>query len=138
MWLQDFIAQNPERVIDNKFSLAQPTFENIPVYYEHIEQDSPAFPLTRPVPVGPHKALKKSTSKTSNTSKSSIKEDFNTTQERSNTTQNHSTHNNNATEPDSHAESSCSNTERSFHNANTNFASSSPAHTTAGISNPLN
>ena len=61
-WIEDFIAHHPERLIDNTFSLAQPTFDHL---QKDDEQEFPALPPPKPAAPEPKHVSKQPTKENS-------------------------------------------------------------------------
>jgi hypothetical protein len=69
-WIEDFIAHHPEGLIDNTFSLAQPTFEHL---QKDDEQEFPALPPPKPAAPEPKHVSKQPTKSSTNISESPTK-----------------------------------------------------------------
>jgi hypothetical protein len=69
-WIEDFIAHHPEGLIDNTFSLAQPTFDHL---QKDDEQEFPALPPPKPAAPKPKHVSKQPTKSSTNNSESPTK-----------------------------------------------------------------
>lgn len=70
-WIQNFISEHPEGIIDNTFALAQPTIEPLPL---DNKEEFPALPPPKPTPPAPKTISKKSKKKVTNKPESPIKQ----------------------------------------------------------------